>query len=862
MAAALLRLLTPPEDRDSIAGDYEEMAEDMALRKGRAAARAWYGFQVLRSMPMLLVNFVSRSLFMFKTDFRLALRNILKNKGFSFLNVAGLALGMAIGFLMLLYVFHETGYDRFHEKNGRIFRFSNLVAIEGRQMNLLGVPGPFGPLLKETLPEVLNVARLRNRGRLPVILAEKKFDLERTLYADPGFFKIFTTRILQGEPDKMLEAPFSLVLTDETSRRLFGRDDPVGKIVRVNAKDAYTITGVIKKMPPQSHLQFDALVSLATRERQNGDVGIWMGFNFTTYLELGPHGTPGDVLAKSQRVLEDNLPAPIKAMKVRTTLGLQPLPRIHLYSQTEEELSPPGNPAYIRILTLIAAFILLLAGINFVTLSTARAGRRAKEVGIRKVLGAERRRLIVQFLGESVLLSLISLAAAIGLIYLLLPVFNRLIAQTLSFQPFRSGMVLPGLLGLALVVGLLAGLYPAFVLSGYSPQSTLKSQTGAGRARHLLRHGLVTFQYVISIALICCTLTVYNQLRFLKNYDLGYDKDQLVEFPLAGQLAKKPDVFKAEVLMLAGVDKAALVSSAPMRDNNETIFAFEGAAAGDRQVLPRVFADVDYLPAMGLTLTAGRNFDDGLPTDRDAVILNETIVRRLGWTHPLGKTVRMTDVNEKREFYEVPLTVIGVVKDYRFESLRTPLRGQVILNRSQELGTLLVKLRADAVPATMKDVERVWKNLEPSRPFGYTFLSESFDRLYRADLRLGQVFVFFTLLALFVAGLGLFGLAAFTAERRTKEIGIRKALGASVANIMSLLTRDFVRWVLLANAIAWPVSFLAMQSWTRSFACRADFNPFLFLTAGAASLLLAILTVSLRTLKTSTSNPAQSLRYE
>ncbi|MEN6310168.1 MAG: FtsX-like permease family protein, partial [Acidobacteriota bacterium] len=584
--------------------------------------------------------------------------------------------------------------------------------------------------------------------------------------------------------------------------------------------------------------------------------------NFITYLELRPNASPADVLAKSQRILEDNLPAPLKAMKIQTTLGLQPLPRIHLYSHTEEELSPPGNPAYIRILTLIAVFILLLAGINFVTLSTARAGRRAKEVGIRKVLGAERRRLIVQFLGESVLLSALSLAAAIGLIYLFLPVFNRLIAQTLSFQPFQNGFVLPGLLGLALVVGLLAGLYPALVLSGFSPQAALKSHAGAGGARRFLRRVLVTFQYVISIALICCTLTVHNQLRFLKNYDLGYAKDQLVEFPLAGQLARKPDVFKAEVLKIPGVDKATLVSSVPLRDNSETIFTFEGAAAGDRQVLPRVFTDVDYLPAMGLTLAAGRNFDTNLPTDKDAVILNETLVRRLGWTDPVGKSVKMTDINDNREFHDVALTVIGVVKDYHFESLHTPLRGQVILNRNQDLGTLLVKLRADAIPSTMKDAERIWKSLEPSRPFGYTFQSQNFDRLYRTDLRLGQVFIFFTLPALFVAGLGLFGLAAFTAEQRTKEIGIRKVLGASVANIMTLLTRDFVRWVLLANAIAWPVAYLAMKSWTRSFAYRADFNPFLFLAAGAAALLLAILTVSLRTLKASTSNPSQSLRHE
>jgi putative ABC transport system permease protein len=716
--------------------------------------------------------------------------------------------------------------------------------------------------LKETFPEVLNTTRLRNGGGLSIALAEKKFDINRTLYADPGFFKMFTTRIIQGEAAKMLEAPGSLVLTDETAGRLFGREDPVGRLVQVNSKNSYTITGVIKKMPSNSHLQFDAMISLSTRTKARGGTEDWMSRDYLTYLELRPGVNPVDVLPKFQQIYNDKTPEQLKALKIKEILGLQPLTRIHLNSRTEEEIAVPGNPAYIRLLTLIAFFILLLAGINFVTLSTARAGRRAKEVGVRKVLGAERRRLICQFLGESVLLSLFSLAAAVGLIYLLLPLFNRLIVQNLSFRPFQSGAVLLGLLGLALVVGLLAGLYPALVLSGFSPQKTLKSQTGSGRERRLLRHGLVTFQYVVSIALICCTLIVQDQLRYLKNYNLGYNKDQLVEFELSGQLRLKRDVFKAEVLLIPGVEKASLNGTALMRDRNETLFVFEGAAAGDRQVLPRVFADADYLPTLGASLAAGRNFDRNMPTDRDTVILNETLVRRLGWTEPLGKTVKMLDTNEGEKFVELPYTVVGVVKDYFFESLHAPLRGQVIVNRDQDFTVLLVKLRADALPTALGAIQQVWKKFEPERPFEYAFVSETFDRLYRADQRLGKVFFAFTLLALFVAGLGLFGLAAFTAERRTKEIGIRKVLGASVANIMALLTRDFVRWVLLANVIAWPVAYLAMKSWTRSFAYRADFNPFLFLAAGAAALILAILTVSLRTLKTSTSNPSHSLRYE
>jgi putative ABC transport system permease protein len=863
LAGRVLRVLLPYENRESVLGDYEEMYADLAGRKGRLAARAWYGAQVFKSVPMFIAGIFTGRVFMLKTDLKLAVRNMRKAKGFTFLNVAGLALGMAVGFLMLLFVFQETSYDRFHEKSGRVFRFSNRIRAEDRQMDVTGLPGPFGPLLANTFPEVVHVARIRNRGAMPVAVDDRSFEIGKAMYADPGFFDVFTARVLEGDPKTMLEVPFSLVLTEETARKLFGREEAVGRIVQVNQKDSYTITGVMKKFPSNSHLRFDTLVSLSTREKLNGDVGIWLGYNFKTYVELRPGVSPADMLPRFQKALDDNTdPALKKNMNITTTLGLISLKGIHLRSQAEDEIVPPGNPAYIRILALIAFFILLLAGINFVTLSTARAGRRAREIGILKVLGAERRRLVGQFLGESVLLSCLSLSAAIGIIYLLLPLFNRLISQDLSFQPFRNGAVLLGLLGLAVVIGLLAGIYPALVLSGFTPQRTLKANAGPGRERRFLRNGLVTFQYSVSIALICCTLIVQSQLKYLRTYDLGFNRDQLVEIPLAGQTAARSTVFKTEVLNIPGVEQAAVCSSSPYRVDGETLFRFEGAPSGDRQVLPVVETDGDYLPTLGLSLAAGRNFDPDRPADQTAALINQTLARKIGWDDPLGKTILMTDVNENREFIENPLTVIGVVKDYHFESLHTPLRGQIILFRPQSGGTLLAKIRVGAVPASLAGMERAWKALEPGRPFSSTFLSEAFDRLYRTEQRLGRVFVFFTLLALFVAGLGLFGLAAFTAERRTKEIGIRKVLGASAVQIAGLLSREFVRWVLLANLIAWPAAYLAMRSWSRSFPYRAGFNPLLFAAAGAAALLLAALTVSLRTVKTSTANPVSSIRNE
>ncbi len=860
LASSILRCLTDSENRDSILGDYEEIFEEVSQVRGVRTARRWYRSQVFKSFPKFIAGLATRSLMMLKTDFKLALRNILKAKGFSFLNIAGLALGMAVGFLMLLFVYQETSFDQFHEKSGRIYRFSNTVTVEGRQLNISTAPGPFGPLLKETFPEVLNQTRLKFAGSLTVDRKETPLEISKILYAEPSFFEMFTARVLLGEKATMLEAPYSLVLTDETAARLFGRENPVGKIIGTNPKRPYAVTGVIKQMPPNSHLQFDALLSLSTEERANPGNFNWMNRFLITYIELHPKASAADLLPKFQALYKERTPDAIKALNIREVLDLQPLTRIHLGSRTNEEISPPGNPAYVRILALIAAFILLLAGINFVTLSTARAALRAKEVGIRKVLGAERRRLILQFLGESVFLSLISLAAALGLMILLLPLFNHLLLQNLSLRLLQEGAVRLGLLGMALAVGILAGIYPSLVLSGFSPLSTMRSPMIPGRGRSFARNGLVVFQYVVSIALICCTLIVRDQLRFLRNYDLGFERNRLVEIPILG--TDKMAAFKAELLRFPGVETAALCGAVPTEVNGETIFTFEGASAGDRQVLPRVDTDGSYLPTVGLKLAEGRDFDQDRPGDRDAAILNETLVRQLGWKSPLGRRIKMLTTNEKDEFIDIPLTVIGVVKDYHFESLHAALRGQVIINRKEDIGRILLRLRAEGIPRTLAGIERLWKSFDSKRPFEYTFLSETFERMYRAEERLGRVLFSFTLLAFFVAGLGLFGLAAFSAERRTKEICIRKVLGASVSGIMARLAGDFLRWVLLANLVAWPAAYLAMQNWRISFPYRAGFNPLLFLAAGAMAAFLAVLTVSLKTAKASRANPVHALRYE
>jgi len=493
-------------------------------------------------------------------------------------------------------------------------------------------------------------------------------------------------------------------------------------------------------------------------------------------------------------------------------------------------------------------------------LSTAQSAHRAKEVGMRKVLGAQRKKLISQFLGETLLLSFISFLLSLLLIQALLPAFNQLSRKELVFNPFDNWIITLGLILITLLVGLIAGTYPAFFLSAYSPIDVFRSQYKAGRGHRFFRNGLVTFQYVISIALICCTLIVFFQMRFVKNYDLGFDKDQIMVVHYRGQIPNQRDVFKSRVAEIPGVVKASNAQTLPGIGSNETFFAFEGFNQGEPKVYPYTEADEDYLETMGLELAAGRFFSKEFTGDSDTVVINETLAKEVGWDDPLGKIVRMTDVVDD-EFVQIPFTVIGVVKDFHFASLRENIRGYII-KLEPERGRLAVKVRPESLSGAIRSIETIWNEMIPTYPFEYTFLDDRFDSIYRTEQRIGKIFLAFTLITILVACLGLFGLASFTAEQRTKEIGIRKVLGASVPNVVLLLSRQYTKWVLLANVIAWPVAFFAMRTWLQNFAYRIDMGIWIFVLSGVMALLIALLSVSAKALKAAAANPVQSLRYE
>jgi putative ABC transport system permease protein len=800
--------------------------------------------------------------FMFKNYLKTAIRNLWKKKSFSLINIVGLALGIAVSLLMLLFVFNEVSYDKFNDNSENIYRIALKIDAQGRILSIPSAPAPFGPALVEQFPEVLNTGRLRGTGGRIISYEDKLFEESRIYFADPGIFDIFTIEVVQGNEKTFLDAPNSVVLTEEMADKYFGREEPLGKTLKWNDEDVYTVTGVVKNMPESSHFKFNFLASLSSLSRTFDDPMSWMGFNFNTYLQLQDRASLEGLEQKYYTLLMDNMPEQIKQLDVKIELFLQPLTSIHLHSHLEGEMEPSGNVAYIWIMATIAFFILLIACINFMNLSTAQSARRAKEVGMRKVLGADRKKLIAQFLGESMLLGFISLCIALLLIQVLLPLFNQLVLKELTFKPLQDWWIVLGLLAVTLLVGVMAGAYPAFFHSSFMPMDVFRSRFKAGKGHRFFRNGLVTFQYVVSIALICCTIVVFFQLRHVKNYDLGFDKDQVMVMYLSGQLDSQYETFKSEVLRLPGVVRTSCSSTLPGFGRSETYFAFEDFNQGQPQVLPFVEADEDYLDTLGIELSAGRNFSREFSADEKAVLLNETLVKQLGWENPIGKEVNMTDMAEDEQgFIQVPYTVIGVVKDFHFDSLREKIRGYVI-KMPGEVGRIAVKIRPESVSETIRSIDKIWKQMNPAYPFDYSFLDDSFDRMYRTEQRMGKIFFSFSLIAIFVACLGLFGLASFTTEQRTKEIGIRKVLGASVPNVVVLLSKEFTRWVILANVIAWPVAYYAMFTWLKNFAYRISLGVWVFVLSGLIALGIALLTVSVKSIKAATSNPIDSLRYE
>ena len=782
--------------------------------------------------------------------FKVALRNLRKRKGYAFINVAGLAVGMACCLLIALYVRDERSYDRYHDHADRIVRL-----VEDRAR----VGAPFGPALLGEFPEVEQVARLHPMfWTTPLLRAgEQGFYEDRIFFADSSLFDVFSFRLLRGDPKTALAAPFSMVLTEAMAEKYFGDVDPMGQIISYDNTHNYTVTGVVENTPPNSHFRFDFLASFSTLyvlEEFWGMPLTWTNPTAHTYLLLTDPGAAS--------TLEARLPDFIvkhrgEAFRDGRTFRLQPLTNIHLASRLRFEIEPNSDGAYLYIFSAIGLAVLLIACFNFINLATARSAERAREVGMRKVVGAHRRQLVGQFLSESMVLSLVAGLLALGLVALSLPAFNALSGKALTMSAVAEGAMLLGLVAVVLFVGIVAGSYPAFVLARFRPVAVLKGASTTTSGGVWLRKGLVLAQFALSVMLIVGAATVYDQLDFMRSSKLGFDDEQILVAPLLDRsLRPQVEALQRELLRHPNVVTVSGSHRVPGQLFNGFGYVPEGGAPENPVGVRDVGVDHDFTKTYGLDVAAGRDWSRAIVTDEDeAFMLNETAARAFGWADPndaVGK--RLTRSGQEG-------VVIGVVKDFHFQSLHHAIE-PLLMHLRPFVMNVSIRVRTDDLPATVASLERTWKQFSPAFPFDYYFFDETFDSRYRAEERAGQLFGYFALLAVFIACLGLFGLAAFSASQRTREIGVRKVLGASVSGIVVLLSKDFVTLVGWAFVVATPVAYLAMNRWLAGFPYHVEISWRIFLVAGLAALVIAVLTVSYQSIRAALADPVKALRYE
>ena len=807
---------------------------------------------------------------MIRNFIKTAFRNLLKNRGFTAINILGLALGLATCLLIVFYVTDELGYDRFNENFKRIYRVDEEVKYNGDLAQDAVCPAPLASTLAAQFPEIENTVRFRQAGTFQVRKGTQNIHEDYVTYCDNSVFKVFTLPMVDGNSNSSLSAPNSVVITESMAKKYFNRTNVTGETLVFNDNKPFKITGVIKDIPKQSHFRFDFFISMPTLNESKEN--SWLSSNFQTYLLLKPGAGPSKISAGLPKIVHDYVGAQLQeAMHTsfsdfekngnRFKMLLMPLNDIHLRSSKIAEMGQNGNIQYVYIFSAIALFILLIACVNFMNLSTARSAGRAREVGVRKVLGSPRKYLVLQFLTESVLVTFAAAMIAVFVAYALLPLFNQLSGKELIVTPHLLLILFPVLLIVILIIGCLAGSYPALFLSAFQPIQVLKGKLAGGFKNSFLRSFLVVFQFAISVFLIIGTLVIYNQLKYIQNKDLGYNRNQVLTVYNVSALGEKASIFKQQVKQLSGVSNATLTGYTPINGwrNNGSIFKDPGMSAQQGTLTQLWDIDPDYIPTLGMKLLSGRNFSEQMATDSSALILNESAARLLGLTDPLNKTLyRPLDDNGKivKAFH-----VIGVIKDFNFNSLRDNI-GPLILKYQPNNADLTIRIKTDHISQLIDQLKGVWSKLSPNQQFSSAFLDEDFDFLYRSEQRMGRLSIIFTSLAIIIACMGLFGLAAYAAEQRTKEIGIRKVLGAGVSTIMRMLSFDFIKLVVISIVIATPLAWWAMHNWLQGFAYRQDVPWWCIALAGVLAVLIAFVTISFQSIKAALTNPVKSLRSE
>lgn len=793
---------------------------------------------------------------MLKNYFKIAFRNLWRHKAFSFINIMGLAVGMTAFYLIFLYVSFEVSYDSFNKKADRIYRVVADLKTPTETINTSGPAWAVTPNLKEEFPEVEGQVRISD-DNLVFRKGDIKFEEKNVLWADSAFFKIFDFKLLKGNPATALRDQFSVVLTKTASKKYFGKENPVGQIIQFGSENRnVTVTGLVEDFPENSLIKGDVLLSMSTLTGKLYPQldSQWANYGISAYLLL-KEGTDATALQKKlPAFLERRNGQEMKEIQMFPTLILEPLRSVYLYSTRNGSKTENMNNVY--IFSIIAAFILIIACINFVNLTTARSAERAKEVGIRKVVGAARSQLSRQFIGESILICVIAYFLSVILSILLLPLFNQLSGKIVAGSIFTNPSYALILFAIAILIGVLAGIYPALVLSSFKPVAVLKGRFSSGNRGILLRKGLVVAQFTISIALIIGTIVVYNQMKYMRSRDLGFNKDHKMVLNTHDEPGK--DAFRNAVASLPHVKATTFSGSVPGGGNPGAYSQVENVK-GEMQIanLDLYFVDFAYIPAYKMKMVAGRAFAKEFGTDTtQAMILNETGVKMFGYSSP--KQI----IGKKFDQWGRKGVVIGVVQDFNFRSLQQEVKPLSLRMEPERSGLLTVEIETTDLPNSIAKIESKWKELIPKWPFDYYFLDERFDSQYRSEERFGNLFLNFSILAIFISCLGLLGLALYSTMQRTKEIGVRKVMGASVSGIVNLLSKDFLKLVLISFIIAAPVAWYFMHSWLNDFAYRITISWWVFILAGALAVMIALITISFQAIKAAIANPVKSLRTE
>ncbi len=788
---------------------------------------------------------------MFRNYIKTALRNMKKFKGYTFINIAGLAIGIACCILILLWVRDERSFDGFHEKADRLYRVVEQQYYAGGELFPVAVtPAPLAPALKDEIPEVANAMRITRSPRLLIRYGERMFYEDDIALADPSLFAMFSFRLIKGDPTTAFNKINSIVLSESIAEKYFGDEDPLNKDLKIGNMYDLTVTGVLENVPPNSHLQFDFIIPFEILKMAGNSLDQWGNNSYFTYVELAENANADVAQEKITGFLKKHLP------ETNTTLHLQSLKRIHLYSDFTADISGHGDIKYVYIFSLVALFVLFIACINFMNLTTARSGSRAREVGMRKVTGAHKVDIVKQFLGESMIFVFIAFLFALGIVLLLLPAFNNLSGKQLSLFTGESVDLLAALIGVAILTGLISGSYPVLYLSSFQPVAVLKGALKSGPRSATFRRALVVIQFSLSIFLIIATSVIHSQLEYIRNKKLGYDKEYVVYMRIGMNAVRYYEPYKRELLTSPDILGVSWSSQLPAYIVNSTSSVnWPGKDPNESILMHNTAIDYDFIETMNMEIVDGRDFSREFPTDeKEAFILNEEAARLLGEDSAVGKPFTLWQIKGK---------VIGVVKNFHFKSLNTHVEPLVIrLLKPQPYSYMFVRIRGENVTESIGYLEKTWRGIATVFPFEYQFLDEYYDRTYRAEQRMGKIFNAFTTLAIFIACLGLLGLASFMAEQRTKEIGIRKVLGASVSNIFVLLSREFVLLVAVSNVLAWPLAYYFMNKWLENYAYHASINLFFFVASALAALGIALLTVSYQAFKAASSDPIYSLRYE